>query len=669
MRDCGRQWQKWVVCLLLGAAVLAAFWPALGCGFVYYDDPDYITSNKDVQRGLNWQSLRWAITTGHAFNWQPLTWVSHILDCQLYGLEPKGHHLTSLLLHLANSVLLFLLLNRLTGALWRSAFVAAMFALHPLRVESVVWISERKDVLSSFFWMLTVGAYVRYAEEFKVQPASAGATAGKRSKFKVHYALALVLFAFALMSKAMVVTLPFVLLLLDYWPLGRLQFGPGFPWRLIVEKIPFFLLAAGESVVTFLIQQHSGAVTTLTRFPLSVRLSNVPVAYMSYLSKNFWPAGLAVFYPHQPLGLLEVGGAVCVLMAVSILVVWRWRAQPYLAVGWFWFLGMLVPTIGIVQQGYQAMADRFSYLPSVGVWIMVAWGVREWVGDRLFPRRAAALAAGIAVIACMVLTPLQEHYWRDTRALFLRAASVTDQHYMAYYNLGCDALEKSEYPRAIAYFKTALRSEVDNALWTDHSRAYNNLGYAYLHQGEITNAVTNFEMAIAIKPSYTEAYYNLGRAYLTNNQPALAVDYFQQALDLDPSVAEIHYKLANALIQLGRPAQAIAHYSQALQLRPGMDEAANNLAWLLATCSDHSLRDGAKAIALALQASKHSHDQNPVILGTLAAAYAEAGQLSEAAATAQRARQLALAQNNRALAAALESQWQQYHGGNGGSPP
>jgi len=659
MTDSGRQWQKWLVCLLLGAVVLAVFWPAVRGDFVSFDDYDYVLDNKDIQHGLNWRSIQWAFTTAHTSNWHPLTWVSHILDWQLYGLEPGGHHFTSLLLHLANSVLLFLLLNRLTGALWRSAFVAAMFALHPLRVESVVWISERKDVLSSLFWMLSVGAYVRYAEKCRVQSAER----------RVFYALSLLLFAFGLMSKAMVVTLPCILLLLDYWPLGRLEFGPRFSWRLIVEKIPFLLLAAGGGAVTFLIQKHFGVLTTLTRFPISVRLANVPVAYMRYLSKSFWPAGLAVFYPHQPLGFLEVGGAVCLLVAITVLAMRRWRAQPYLAVGWFWFLGMLVPTIGFLQVGYQSMADRYTYLPCVGLWIMVAWGVWDWVGNRLFPRRAAEVAGGLAVIACMVLTPVEIHYWRDTRALFVRAASVTDQHYLAYYNLGCDALEQGKYPQAIAFFQTALRAEVNNALWTDHSRAYNNLGFAYLHQGEITNAVTNFEMAIAIKPHYPEACFNLGCALLTNNQPAKAVECFQQALEMDPNVAEIHYKLANALLQLGRPAQAIAHYSQALKLRPGMDEAANNLAWLLATCSDRSLRDGERAVVLARQASEHSHNQNPVILGTLAAALAEEGKLSEAAVIAQQARQLALAQTNRTLAGALESQWRRYRGGSGGSPP
>jgi tetratricopeptide (TPR) repeat protein len=655
----GRQWQKWLVCLLLGAAVLAAFWPALRCNFVYFDDQDYVVFNKDVQHGLNWQSVKWALASDHAVNWHPLTWVSHILDCQLYGLDrPAGHHLTSLLFHLANAILLFLLLNGLTDALWRSAFVAAIFALHPLRVESVVWVSERKDVLSTFFWLLTVGAYIRYAEELKAQ----------NSKFKIFYALALVLFALALMAKPMVVTLPFVLLLLDFWPLGRLQFGAGFHWRLIMEKIPFLLLAISDSAVTFLIQNHFGVVTTLTRFPLGVRLANIPVAYMSYIYKNFWPTGLAVFYPHRQLGLMEVGGAVCILAAISVVVLLRRRAQPYLAMGWFWFLGMLIPTIGLVQVSTQAMADRYSYLPSVGLWIMVAWGVRDYIGDRLFPRRAAALAGGTAVIACLLWTPRQVHYWQNTRTLFMRAASVTDQNYLAYYNLGCYAKDQGEYAQAILYFKKALSAEADNAPWADHSRAYNNLGYAYLHQGEITNAVADFERALELQPRYPEAYYNLGRAFMTNQQPDVAVDCFQRALAMDSSVAEIHYKLANALVQLGRPAQAIKEYSKALQLSPGLDDAANNLAWLLATCSDHSLRDGPKAVALARQASEHSHDQNPVMLGTLAAAYAEAGRLSDAATTAERARQLALAQNNRTLAGVLESQWKQYQGGGGSHP-
>jgi protein O-mannosyl-transferase len=659
MTDSGRQWQKWAICLLLGAAVMVTFWPALHCNFVYFDDQDYVVLNKNVQHGLDWPSIKWALTSAHAANWHPLTWVSHILDCQVYGLEPAGHHMTNLLLHMCNSIMLFLLLNGLTGALWRSAFVAAMFALHPLRVESVVWISERKDVLSTFFWMLTVAAYARYAEEFKV----------KGSKFKVFYILGLAFFACALMSKPMVVTLPFVLLLLDYWPLKRWEFGARFPWRLVVEKIPFLLLAAGDSVTTFLIQNHFGVVTTLTRFPLGMRLANVAVSYVKYFSKNFWPAGLAVFYPHQPLGLLEVAWAVFVLVAISMLAVRYLRTHPYLAVGWFWFLGMLVPAIGLVQVSTQAMADRYSYLPSVGIWIMVAWGVKDLIGINPVPRAAAAGAGSIAIMACVFWTPVQVSYWRSTRALFMRATRVTDQNYLAYYNLGCYAKDEGDYGQAILYFKKALSAEADDAPWANHARAYNNLGYSYLHQGDISNAVADFERAVELQPQYPEAYFNLGRAFQANNQPDVAADCFQRALAMDPNVAEIHYKLANALLQLGRPAQAIAQFSQALQLNPGMDDAANNLALLLATCPDRSLRDGAKAVALARQASAHSHDQNPVILGTLAAAYAEAGQLSEATATAQRASQLALAQNNRTLAGVLESQWRRYQSGSGGTLP
>jgi tetratricopeptide (TPR) repeat protein len=658
MTDSGSPGQKWLLCALLGAGVLAVYSQALQCDFINYDDYDYVTRNTNIQHGLDWDSIRWALTTAHAANWHPLTWVSHILDWNLYGPAAAGHHLTSVLLHTASAVLLFLLLHRLTAAPWPSAFVAAMFAIHPLRVESVVWVAERKDVLSTFFWMLAVGAYVRYAEYQK----------SRISNYKFHYALALVFFALGLMSKAMLVTLPFVLLLLDYWPLGRLELGAGFSWRLIVEKIPFFLLAAGDSATTFGIQHRFGVVESLTTFPLSMRLANIPMSYARYIGKNFWPAGLAAYYPFHPPGLMEVAGAVCLLLAVTIFAVRRRRAQPYLAVGWLWFLGVLVPAIGLVQVSSQAMADRYSYLPSVGLWMMVAWGVREWVRDRPLLRATAALSGATAVIACAVLTSIQIGYWHNSLTLFTRAANVVKGNSLAYYNLGCYTKDQGKYPQAISFFEKSIHAEPDNVPWANHARAYNNLGYVYLHEGQISNAVADFEKALQLQPIYPEAYYNLGRAFLTNNQPDVAVDCFQRALALDPSVAETHCKLANALMQLGRPAEAIAEYSQALKLSPDMDEAANSLAWILATCSNHSLRDGARAVALAHRASEHSHGLNPVYLGTLAAAYAEAGKNSDAAATAQRALRLALSQNNRTLAAVLESQARRYIDGNGGTP-
>ena len=522
-----------------------------------------------------------------------------------------------------------------------------------------MWIAERKDVLSTFFWMLAVSAYVRYAENVKSQI----------SNLKFWYALALVFYALGLMSKAMLVTLPFILWLLDYWPLGRLEFGPNFSRRVVVEKIPFFVLSAGASLVTFLIQHHFGVVKTLRNFPLSLRLANVPFAYLRYITKNFCPTGLAIFYPSRYLSVLEVGGSVCFLGAVSVLVARRWRTQPWLAVGWCWFLGMLVPTIGLVQVSTQSMADRYSYLPSVGLWIMVAWTVRAWAGARPQARAVAALGAAAAVVACLVLTPLQVRYWRNSHDLFMRAAQVTDQYFLAYYNIGCYAVDQGEFGQAIAYYQKALGAEPDNTLWSNHSRAYNDLGFACLHEGQISNAVANFEKALALEPDYAPAYYNLGRAFMTNKQPDVAVDCFQRALALDPGVADIHDKLANALVQLGKPAQAIAEYSQTLKLNPGLDEAANNLAWLLATCSNRSLRDGARAVTLARQVCQRSHNRNPVMLGTLAAAYAETGRFSEAAATAQRARELALAQNNAALAGVLESQWMRYEAAGGGLRP
>ena len=514
-------------------------------------------------------------------------------------------------------VLLFLLLRHLTGALWPSAFVAAMFALHPLRVESVVWISERKDVLSTFFWMLAVGAYVRYADHLKSQ----------KSNFKLFYVLALVFYALGLICpKQMLVTLPFVLVLLDYWPLGRLELGPNFSWRLVAEKIPFFALSIGASLVIFLVQNQVGAVKSLTRFPLSARLANVPFAYTRYIGKNFWPSGLSIFYAHRPLGLLEVGGALCLLGVISALVVRRWRAQPYLAVGWLWFLGVLVPTLGLVQSGLQSMADRFCYVPSVGLWIMVAWGVRDLIGAHPLARVGAALAGGLAIIACTVLTPLQISHWQNAGEIIKRATRrKLDQDYWRCYNLGCKAVEQGDYPLAIRDFQEALSTEQETPLLSDHSLAYNNLGYALLHEGQIAGAVTNFQVAIMINPLFAEAYFNLGNAFLIHNQPKEAVNYLQKSLALKPGVAETHCKLANAWVLLDRQAEAIPEYAQALRLAPGADEAANNLAWLLATCPDRSLRDGARAIALARQASQHSHDQNPVILGTLAAAYAETG--------------------------------------------
>jgi tetratricopeptide (TPR) repeat protein len=626
---------KWLLCALLGAAVLVVYGPALHCGFVNYDDPAYVTENWHVQHGFNAQSVRWAFTTDTASNWHPLTWLSHTLDCQLYGLHPAGHHLTSLLLHAANSVLLLLLLIRLTGAPWRSAFVAAMFALHPLRVESVVWISERKDVLSAFFWMLTVTAYVRFAEESKVQS----------SKFKVFYGLSLLFFAFGLMAKPMLVTLPFILLLLDFWPLGRLQFGPKFSWRPVVEKIPFFVLAAGSSLVTFLVQDRTGAVASLGRFPFGVRLANIPVAYLRYLTMNFWPMDLASFYPYVGWPAGEIMGAVVLLAVVTGLALWRVRSAPYLAVGWFWFLGMLVPTIGLVQVGGQSLANRYTYLPSIGLWIMVVWGLHDLVSRKAFLREAMTLVAGLVVVLFALLASRQTKVYKDSGTLW-EATLRNDPNCLMAHNLLSrwfigkgewdQALEQCLKARAILPNDPAVHDDlsriflhqgkVDEAIAESlqsiqaqpHSednrqtlaRAYLqkgdfaaaaasckeairikpsspdtwcNLGYALLQQGQVSEATAAYQRALELRPDFALAHNDLGNIFLRQRRTEEAMDQFQRAVELDPSFAEAHYNLAGILAYRGRLDEAIAHCQKALEIQPTLAAARKRLAYLIAT--------------------------------------------------------------------------------------
>jgi protein O-mannosyl-transferase len=606
----GSQMSSLAACLFLAAAVGAAFWPALHCGFVNFDDDVYVTANPHIQEGLNRASLRWAFTTAWAANWHPLAWLSHIVDFQLYGLEPAGHHATSVLLHLANSILLFLLLRDLTGAFWRSAMVAALFALHPLRVESAVWVAERKDVLSTFFWMLTLWAYVRYA----------GAGNAPGVKGTLFYGWAVVFFALGLMAKPMLVTLPFVLLLLDGWPLGRWRWGAPFSWRLIIEKVPFFVLALGSSAATLLAQKSAGAVKSLARFSFGQRAANVPVSYVRYLAKIFWPENLAAFYPPRRWPTWEVAGAIVVLALASGWALWQWRARPYLAVGWLWFLGTLVPTIGLVQTGDQAMADRYTYVPCVGILIMVVWGMSELAGRRPWLRDGLILGGGLAMMACAVLTWRQIGYWKESAALFSHALEATGRNYVASYNLGCVLLAQGDFPGAIQDFEQSLQEGGDEISWGNPAPVHNNLGGALLHEGRVAEAVAHFDKALAIQPSFPEVYYNMGRAFLTNHQPDVAMDCFQHGLAIDPNVADINYSLGETLLEQGRPSEAAPYLEKALQLRP--------------------------AFALAQE--------------KWADALVGQGRVGEGIPHYRRARELALAQGNRALASAVEAQLRQY---------
>ncbi|MBW1896674.1 MAG: glycosyltransferase family 39 protein, partial [Deltaproteobacteria bacterium] len=447
------------VAVLIGLTLLTflVFWQVTSHEFVIFDDEVYVTQNDEVQKGLSWDGVAWAFTTTHANFWHPLTWLSHMLDCRLFGLNPAGHHLTSLLLHIANTLLLFLVFHRMTGALWPSAFVAALFACHPLHVESVAWVSERKDVLSTLFWMLTLGAYVRYVEHPRGRA----------------YLLAVVFFSLGLMAKPMLVTLPFVLLLLDYWPLDRLDFGqqshrpgdqaghPGYPkssfFHLLLEKVPFLVLSAVSCIVAYTAQAHGGAIKSSGVFSIDVRIANALISYVSYLEKTFWPHHLAVFYPHPGTWpVWQIAGAGLLLVSISALVLLGMRKKPYLTLGWFWYLGTLVPVIGLVQVGIHAMADRYTYVPLIGVFIMIAWGLQD-IAKRWRPQRVVlGLSAAAVICAFTISSARQLNHWQNSSTLFQHALNVTEDNYGAHNNLGLALAQRGKLDEAIDHYLRAL---------------------------------------------------------------------------------------------------------------------------------------------------------------------------------------------------------------------
>ena len=500
---------KLAICLLLLALTSAAYWQVRNCQFVTFDDDLYVYDNPMVKGGLTWEGVQSSCTSFHAGNWHPLTWWSHMLDAQLYGAHPGGHHLTSLLFHLANTVLWFLFFARTTGALGPSALVAALFALHPLHVESVAWVSERKDVLSTFWALAAMFAYIRYV-------AAPG--------FK-RYLPVPILFGLGLLAKPMLVTLPFILLLLDYWPLGRLQAGAPAAakqgragksksprpqklyWQLLKEKIPLFALAAGSCLVTLAAQKGSGALQSLGQIPLDLRVANALVAYVKYLLKLFWPFPLAFFYPLTPTPWWQAVGAALVLLAISA---WVWRGaprHPHLAVGWLWFLGTLVPVIGLVQVGGQAMADRYTYLPYIGLFIMVSWGAFDLTAAWRYRRVCRGLGAGLLIFACLLATWLQVRHWRDSETLFSHALEVTEDNYMAYNHLGIHFINQGKLDRALRMFETTIR------LKPSYSHAYNNLGVVLAKQGNLDEAVVEFKKALELNPNFLIFRRNLAMAY------------------------------------------------------------------------------------------------------------------------------------------------------------
>lgn len=557
-----------IISLLLALITLALYWPVTGFEFVNYDDPDYVTQNPQIQNGLTWQGAFWAFKTFQTGNWLPMTWLTHMLDYQVFGLKPWGFHLTNLSLHAANSVLLFLVLRRMTGAVWRSAFVAALFAWHPLHVESVAWVSERKDVLSAFFFMLTLGAYAAYAKRKSMEGVSEARV--QRAKIeplfqssRFFYIFALFFFALGLMSKPMLVSLPLILLLLDYWPLGR--FGSRTAshgmWSLLWEKTPFFAMAAAASIVTLFAQHNGGALTSAEALPMVDRVINALMACCRYLGSTIWPANLSVFYPYQLSWIAwQVLGAALLVAGPTELVIQQARKMPELSVGWFWFLVMLAPVIGLVQVGGQAMADRYMYLPSVGLFLICAWAACHLAHRGIAWRYGVILSAIAALGCCTAVTYHQTGFWKNSIRLFEHAARVTPGNALAHNNLGTEFMASGDYLKAEEHLLLAIKYRAH------YATAYNNLGIVYARLRKPDQASACFEKAIRCKTNYADAYNNLGNLFNQQRKPEDAIMQFQWAIRLDPSHRDAYFNLANTLAAQGRPVEAEQAYKMATQL-------------------------------------------------------------------------------------------------------
>jgi protein O-mannosyl-transferase len=669
------------ICLWLVLVTVLVYQPVFHAQFIGYDDPEYVTGNPHVLSGITLTNLRWAFVTNHAANWHPVTWISLMLDGQLFGPRAGAFHAVNLLLHVANTLLLFLWLYGATGAKWRGALVAALFALHPLHVESVAWISERKDVLSTLFWMLALLCYTDYAKTGRIS----------------RYFIALLSFGIGLMAKPMLVSLPFVLLLLDYWPLRC--FAKHRTFRLLIEKLPFLVFSIASSVVTLLVQREQ-AMTPLDTVPIFLRAQNAALAYVTYIGKMFRPSGLAVIYPYNlhpsPIHALLSLAALVIVSAVAILIR---RHKPYLFTGWLWFFLTLAPVIGVVQVGTQSIADRYTYIPLIGLFVIVAWGGWEALNLLRIPRFVPALGASIALVLCAGLTRTQLQYWHDSIALFQHAANVTAYNGVAEADLGFALAEQGHYDQAIVHYKTALQTQPRATIW-------NNLGQSLVATGRMEEAINAFQKALKLNPSFGSAHHNLalalartGRqqeslvhfgdaarlqpenASVHNNYAMMlgragrtdeAMQEFQMALRLAPNVAATHFNLANLLVQQHAQDEAMAHYLEALRLNPTFVEAHCNiaslllekgrtkdaaahyiaalhakpnylpamvsLAWIYATASDEAgSQHAAEAVRLAEHACQISGCKQSGVLDTLAAAYANAGQFEEAIKTGEEA--------------------------------
>ena len=563
-----------LVSLCLIVAIIIAYVQVNNFDFVGYDDQEYVTENSRVKKGLTVEGLKWAFTSFHSANWHPITWLSHMLDCELYGLNPMGHHWTNVQFHIANTLLLFFILFKMTGALWRSAFVAALFALHPLHVESVAWVSERKDVLSAFFGLLSIAAYCRYVKNPRI----------------INYLLIILLLGLGLMAKPMLVTLPFVLLLLDFWPLKRFQlnndrmlqadrvtfFGfQGF-LRLFLEKIPLFILVVISCILTFLAQKNYGAVQALEALPLINRITNALISYSSYVLKTIWPSSLAVFYPHprNSLPAWQIVGAVLLIAVAIFLSIRTSKKYPYIAVGLFWYLGTLVPVIGLVQVGNQAMADRYTYLPLIGLFIIITWGASD-LAFKWHYRKIFLWVSWVIIFSVLtVCTFSQAGHWKNGITLFKNAIKITENNYKAQNNLGA-AFSLVDLDKAIVHFKEALKIKPDYAM------ALHNLGIALFDKGNYGEAVLYFNKALKINPQQTDARNNLANILFLQGKLDEAVSLYNKALKINPEHADAHYNLAYVMSSQGKLDEAVLHYKEAIRINPEYAKAQYHLGKIL----------------------------------------------------------------------------------------
>ena len=561
---------KMMISLLLILAIIIAYGQVKNFDFVGYDDQEYITENSHVQKGLTVESIIWAFTSFHSANWHPLTWLSHMLDCELYRLNPMGHHWTNLMFHMVNTILLFIVLELMTGAIWRSAFVAALFALHPLHVESVAWVSERKDVLSTFFGLLMIFSYYRYV---------------KISSLK-NYLLVIIFFSLGLMSKPMLVTFPFVLLLLDFWPLKRFHYkndylfqsertthyGSKGNYRLILEKVPLFIPVVISCVLTFFAQKSEGAVQALLSLSLKNRIENALVSYVNYILKMFWPSKLAVFYPHpgDTFPAWQIFGAALLISCACFLAIRAAKKYPYIVIGLFWYLGTLVPVIGLVQVGEQAMADRYTYIPLIGLFIIVAWGVldlfRKWHYQKIY----LSVFAMIILSAFTARTFFQISHWKNGVTLFEHAIKVTENNHKAHNNLAT-SLDSLDLDRAISHFKEALRIHPKYVI------ALNNLGIALYNKGNYDEAVLYFNKLLDIKPKKTDTRMNLANVLFIQGKSDEAVSHYNEIIKTDSENAEVHSNLAYVLFTKGKLNEAVFHYKEAIRINPEHEKAHYNI--------------------------------------------------------------------------------------------